>query len=62
MDKWAPQLHLSSGLNMTSSYFLFNLFFTQEIFEKISNSTNAYAHLKRYTDEDEDEDEDENKK
>ena len=38
---------------MKSSYFLFNLFFTEEIFEKIVNSINVYAHLKRHADEDE---------
>ena len=53
--KQAPQLNLSSDLDMTSSYFLFSLFFTEGIFEKIANSTNAYAHLKRHADEDEEE-------
>src|SRR5690348_6258817 len=55
VDKQAPQLNLPPNLDMTSSYSLFTLFFTDEIFEKISNSTNAYAHLKRHADDDEEE-------
>ena len=51
LNKQAPQLNLPSGLNMRSSYSLFSLFFTEEIFEKIANSTNAYAHLKRHVDD-----------
>jgi hypothetical protein len=47
----APQPNVPSGLNMESSYSLFRLSLTDEIFEKASNSTNAYAHLKRETDE-----------
>src|SRR5436190_3353799 len=48
VDKQAPQLNLPSDLDMRSSYSLFSLFFTKEIFEKIANSTNVYAHLKRH--------------
>src|SRR5690242_7073417 len=48
LNKQAPQLNLPSSLNMRSSYSLFSLFFTEEIFEKIANSTNAYTHLKRH--------------
>jgi len=47
VNKQAPQLNLPSGLDMQSSYSLFSLFFTEEIFEKIANSTNAYARLNR---------------
>jgi anaphase-promoting complex subunit 8 len=53
IDKQAVQLNLPSNLDMRSSYSLFSLFFTEEIFEKISNSTNIYAYLKRYADDDE---------
>jgi hypothetical protein len=35
---------------MESSYALFTLFFSEKIFEKISNSINAYACLNRETD------------
>lgn len=51
VDKRAPQLNLPSGLDMKSSYTLFSLFFPEDIFEKIANSTNAYAHLKREPDD-----------
>ena len=55
MDKQAPQLNLPSDLDMTSSYSLFSLFFPEEVFEKIANSTNAYAYLKRHMDDNEEE-------
>ncbi len=40
-----PQLNLPSNLDMSNPYSLFSLFFTEEIFEKISHSTNLYAQL-----------------
>ena len=49
VDKQAPQLNLPPNLDMTSSYSLFTLFFMEEIFEKISNSTNVYVQLHRET-------------
>jgi hypothetical protein len=49
VNKQAPQLNLSSDLDMTSAYSIFSLFISEEIFEKIANSTNAYTHLKRKT-------------
>ena len=42
-ESQAPQLHLPSGIKIDSSYSLFSLFFTQKIFEKISNFINIYA-------------------
>ena len=40
-----PQLNLPPNLDMSNPYSLFNLFFIEEIFEKISNSTNIYTQL-----------------
>ena len=60
VEKRAPQLNLPSGLDMTSPYSLFSLFFPEEVFEKIANSTNIYAHLKRENDKQETEPETEN--
>ncbi|KAJ5576621.1 hypothetical protein N7535_003547 [Penicillium sp. DV-2018c] len=42
-----PRLQLPSGLNVHGAYTLFSLFFTDDIFEHISRSTNEYARLKR---------------
>jgi len=37
---------------MNSSYSLFNLFFSEKMFEKISNSTNTYPQLHKHDDDD----------
>jgi hypothetical protein len=42
-----PRLNLPTGLNMESPYVLFSLFIGEDIFEKISESTNKYARRKR---------------
>ena len=46
----APRLHISSSVNMGISYSIFSLFFTGEIFKKISHSINFYAQLNRVSD------------
>jgi hypothetical protein len=42
-----PRLNLPTGLNIESSYALFSLFIGEDMFEKISESTNEYARRKR---------------
>ena len=46
----SPRLHISSSVNMGISYSIFSLFFTGEIFKKISHSINFYAQLNRVSD------------
>ncbi len=41
-----PQLQLPSGLNIDSPYALFSLFFSEHIFEYISQSTKEYVKWK----------------
>jgi hypothetical protein len=43
----APKLHLPPDINMDSPYAIFSLLFTEDIWEKISNSTNSYAASQR---------------
>lgn len=50
-----PQLQLPSRLNIDSPYALFSLFFSEDIFEYISQSTNEYAQLKQEREADESE-------
>ncbi|KAL1953581.1 hypothetical protein VTO42DRAFT_2561 [Malbranchea cinnamomea] len=47
-----PQLNFPSDLDIESPYALFTLFFTEDILETISNSTNAYAKRQRMKFED----------
>ncbi|QSS62437.1 hypothetical protein I7I51_02174 [Histoplasma capsulatum] len=42
-----PVLNLSIDINIESPYALFTLFFSEECFQQISNSTNLYAKLKK---------------
>ena len=41
----APQLHIPSNINMDSPSAIFSLFFSDETFQNISNSTNIYAKI-----------------
>jgi hypothetical protein len=47
LSSFPPRLQLPSGLDIDSSYALFSLFISEDIFEFISQSTNEYAQRKQ---------------
>jgi hypothetical protein len=46
-----PQLHLPSYINIDSPSAIFSLFFSDEAFQIISNSTNIYAKIHKAQDD-----------